>query len=385
MVIFWGALAAVLSFTFSWWLKSWATKRKVGISPTRERDIHSGSIPRLGGVAIVASFLIVSAILVAIYADKGPVDFGFPFEISGVAIDKRFLGIILATVFLSIVMLIDDLKGIKASYKLLGQIGAALILIATGVGLVYFNNPFGNTIYLDSIKLPIQIGSDVFNFVVWADIILILWVVLLTNATNFIDGLDGLASTLGIIAFIILGIVSLRVGQDATATISAVVAGSIVGFLPFNVPPAKMFLGDVGSMFIGLMLATVSVISGGKLAALLMVFALVILNAIYVVIKRIIRGKNPFTTADQTHLHHRFLRAGLSPRAILAINVLISLGFGLFGLLFYGKLKIIMLVVLAFLSLGIFIATDLYIKKRRARTKQLARAREPRGSVKTPC
>ena len=91
----------------------------------------------------------------------------------GISIDKRFLGILLATVLLSIVMLIDDIRGIKPSYKLLAQIGAAMLLILTGVGLVYLNNPFGHTIYLDSIKLPIQIGPNTFNFVVWADILLI--------------------------------------------------------------------------------------------------------------------------------------------------------------------------------------------------------------------
>lgn len=369
MIIFWGASAAVLSFAFSWCIRNWSLKRKIGLNPPRERDIHTKPTPRLGGLAIVGAFLAVSIVLVALYEDKGPVDFGFPYKILGISIDKRFLGILLATILLSIVMLIDDIREVKPSYKLLAQIGAAMLLILTGVGLVYLNNPFGNTIYLDSIKLPIQIGSNTFNFVVWADIILILWVILLTNATNFIDGIDGLATTLGLVAFIILGALSLKVGQVATATLSAILAGTLLGFLPFNIPPAKMFLGDVGSMFIGLTLATVSVISGGKLATLLMVFALVILDAIYVVIKRILRGQNPFTTPDQTHLHHRFLKAGLSPLMILIINVLISIAFGLCGLLLTGRTKIIMIVVLALISLAMFIATDLFIKKRQAKQK----------------
>jgi UDP-GlcNAc:undecaprenyl-phosphate GlcNAc-1-phosphate transferase len=369
MVIFWGALATIISFLLTWLIKNWALKNKVGLAGPRERDLHTKPTPRLGGLAIVGAFLLVGIILVALYADTGPVDFGFPYKTLGVAIDKRFLGILLATVFISIVMLVDDIKGVKPSYKLLSQIIAAFILILTGVGLVYFNNPFGNTIYLDSVKLPVQIGSDVFNLVIWADIILILWVVLLTNATNFIDGLDGLATTLGLIAFVILGILSYTVGQTATAVLSAITAGALIGFLPFNLPPAKMFLGDVGSMFIGLMLAVVSVISGGKLAALLMVFALVILNAIYVIARRIIKRQNPFTTPDQSHLHHRLLRLGLSPQATLFVLVVCSTVFGLIALLSYGQIKFYLLCLLSIIAFCGFFYLDYKIKKEGGRQR----------------
>jgi len=364
MIIFWGFITAILSFGLSYVIKNWASKRKIALTDPRDRDLHQKPTPRLGGVAIVGSFLVVCAVLVGIYGDKGLLDFGFPYKTLGVTIDKRLLGIILASVFIALVMLVDDLKGVRPFYKLLAQIGAALILILTGVGLIYLNNPFGLTIYLDNVKFPVQFAGEIFNFVLWADLFFILWVVLLTNATNFIDGLDGLASTLALIAFLTLGILSYQNGQISTALLCAVICGATIGFLPFNLPPAKMFLGDVGSMFLGLMLATVSVISGGKLAALMMVFALVIMDAIYVIVKRILRGKNPLTTPDKTHLHHRFLRAGLSARAILLINALISLAFGLFALLFFGQMKIILIVVLAFLTLGMFITTDLFIKSK---------------------
>jgi len=364
MIVFWGFLAAILSFVFSWWIKGWATKRKIALVDPRDRDLHKKPTPRLGGVAIVGAFLLVCLILVGIYGDQKLMDFGFPYKTLGVAIDKRLLGIILATVFISLIMLIDDLKSLKPFYKLLAQIGSAIILILTGVGLTYLNNPFGLTIHLDNIKIPIQLSGEVFNFVVWADLFLILWVVLLTNATNFIDGLDGLAPTLGLIAFIILGILSVQIGQSSTALLCAIIAGSIIGFLPFNFPPAKMFLGDTGSMFLGLMLATVSVISGGKLATLLMVFALVILDAIYVVVKRILKGKNPLITPDQTHLHHRFLHLGFTPRATLFIITIASTIFGLTALLTYGQTKIYLLGLLGFLVLYSFFYLDFKIKKR---------------------
>ena len=387
MVLALAVVSAVLSFVLALIIRRYSLKNKVALQAPREgRDIHVKATSRLGGAAIVLSFLIIMIVLVAIYHDKGPVDLGFPFKIFGVAIDKRLLGIILATVFLSAVMLRDDFKGIAPYWKLLAQIFAAVLLILTGVGITYLNNPFGLAIPLDTVKIPIQIGADIFNFVLWADLFFIAWVVLLTNATNFIDGLDGLAASLSAVAGIILVFLSLKMGQDATALLAAVFAGVIIGLLPLNLPlnaprslamparsfqrrwggggAAKIFLGDTGSMFLGLMLAILTVISGGKLATVLLVFGLVIIDALYVVLKRLIKGKNPLTTPDQSHLHHRFLRAGFTPTMSLISITLLSLSFGLAGLLTAGKLKIILIAVLALFSLVLFTLLDLVGKKK---------------------
>jgi len=363
MVYLWGILAAVISFALCLWTRNLALKKKLALAEIRDRDIHAKPIPRLGGVAIVLTFLVVM-IAIAFFAPKSWTDFGFPFAVLGVPIDKRLLGILLATVFISAVMLKDDLKGVPAYGKFLAQIFAGLILVFAGIGIVSLNNPFGNTIFLDSIKWPIKIGADTYHIVFWADLLLLIWVGLLMNATNFIDGLDGLAGGLGFIAAIILAFVSLREHQAATALMAAIFAGSIGGFLLLNVPPAKIFLGDVGSMFIGLMLAALTLISGGKLATLLLVFGLVILDALYVIARRLIRGKNPMTTPDQTHIHHRFLRAGISATSTLILLLGFSVIFGLIGLIFVGRLKLILLAVMAVISVGMFVVLDL-----KARTK----------------
>jgi UDP-GlcNAc:undecaprenyl-phosphate GlcNAc-1-phosphate transferase len=158
---------------------------------------------------------------------------------------------------------------------------------------------------------------------------------------------------------------------------TAVFAGAIIGFIPLNLPlnaprslggggAAKIFLGDTGSMFLGLMLAILTVISGGKLATVLLVFGLVIIDALYVILKRILRGKNPLTTPDQSHLHHRFLRAGFTPAMSLILITLLSLSFGLAGLLTSGKLKIILIVILALFSILLFLLLDLVGKKSKA-------------------
>ena len=186
----------------------------------------------------------------------------------------------------------------------------------------------------------------------------------MANATNFIDGLDGLATTLVSLATISLIFQSIQVGQTATALMGTVLLGSILGFLPFNLPRAKLFLGDVGSMFFGLILGVLTVISGGKLVTLLLVFGIVIIDAVYVVIKRIIRGRHPITAADQSHIHHRFLKAGFSPVATLLLISLISISFGSIGIFTFGKTKIMGVVIMTLFCLGLFAWLDLTARRK---------------------
>jgi UDP-GlcNAc:undecaprenyl-phosphate GlcNAc-1-phosphate transferase len=370
-VIWWGFVAAILSALFSLWFRKLALAKQIALAVPRERDIHMGATPRVGGMAIVASFVLVM-ICVAIFAPKSSSDLGFPYAIWGISIDKRLLGILLSVVVLSAVMVVDDIKGVKAYFKLFFQIVAAGILIVAGVGFVYLNNPLGNTIYLDSLKYPFYIGGQTYHLVVWADLFFLVWVLLLTNATNFIDGLDGLAGTLSLIAGVILALLSLSVGQYSTALLCVVFCGAIAGFLPFNWPKAKIFLGDTGSMFLGLMLATITIITGGKLGTVLLVFGLVILDALYVIAKRLYRGQNPLTTPDQSHIHHRFLVAGFSRKQTLIIISAISLGFGLCGVYLHGITKLYLILALAVLSILLFIFLDIKARQNRKNNLNLS-------------
>lgn len=367
MIIAFSLFALILSYGLSTYLLQYAKKNKIALATPRDRDLHVSPTPRLGGLAIVASTLI-TLILLASFAPDQYRNFGFPFAFLGISIDKRLLGIIIAAITLAAVMLKDDVKGVKPTWKLLAQIFSALILIAAGVGITYLNNPFGSALRMDGLALPLQIGASTYRILLYADLFFVLWTVILTNATNFIDGLDGLASSLAIISGAVITGLSLKMGDYATAALAGIWVGAMIGFLPFNISigqkPARMFLGDTGSQFIGLMLAVLAVISGGKLATILLVFGIVILDAFYVVSKRILRGKNPFTTADKTHLHHRFLEAGFSRLATLGIICAISAAFGFSALIFSGQAKIIMIGVLAIISLLIFVLLDLKIKKK---------------------
>lgn len=351
-------VSTLVSIAITYSVLKLSQKYSLALQSPRERDLHTKPISRLGGLAVVISFLISLVVVFGLF--KGvSADFGFPFAIFGLSIDKRLLGIILATIFLSAFMLIDDVKGLPAYTKLVIQILSALILIASGIGIAYLNNPFGLAIRLDSIAWPIHLGADIYHFVFFADMFFIVWFLLFTNATNFIDGLDGLASSLVFVGAVILGMMSFQVGQISTAILASILAGSILGFLFFNLPPAKIFLGDTGSMFLGMMLAVLSVITGGKLATIFAVFALVIIDAIYVIAKRLIRGKNPLTTADQTHLHHRFLKAGFSKQSTLSIVIVLSFAFGLSALYLESKTKLIVLALLTALTVVLFIFLDL--------------------------
>lgn len=366
MIFLWLVIAAIASSIGSFAFFRWSQKTGLGQQKPRLRDAHKKPTARIGGFGIVGTFLILMVAVIILFGDRSWGDFGFPYKIISVAADKRLLGILLATIVLSIIMVYDDLKGASAVSKLFFQLVSAVILIFSGIGLVYLNNPFGNTIYLDAVKIPLQIGASTYHLVAWADLFFVLWVLMLTNATNFIDGLDGLAATLSLISISIIGILSYSMGQMSTALMCTILSGAIIGFLPLNLPiggHARMFLGDTGAMFLGLMLAILTVISGGKLATVLLVFGLAILDALYVIAKRLIRGKNPLTTADQSHLHHRFIRAGFSKLSTLGIITGFSLLFGLSGLMFTGRIKIYLLIALVAGAFIMFYSLDRKISK----------------------
>lgn len=341
--------------------------RNVGIhfgivSKPRERDVHKKPVPRLGGPAIFLSFLITSfiAYLYFSHARFGRGDwFG---------VDKHLVGIWLGGLLITLSMLIDDIRGLKAWQKLSFQILAALVVIASGVGIDLLSNPFGNPINLNSVYIPILIYHGVvYHFSLWSDLLTLIWLVGMMNVINFIDGVDGLAGGItGISAFtIFLLSISLGVNQPATAMLAIIVAGSAAGFLVWNFPPAKIFMGDSGSMFLGYILAILAIISGGKLATVFLVLGFPILDGVLVAGGRILRHKNPFTTPDKTHLHHRFLSAGFSARQSIIFLYLISVGFGYAAL----KLKTLDKIIFAFVLL---IALVVLIKLLNIKTKKIS-------------
>jgi len=304
--------AFVLSVVLTGWFGRWARRRQLFMPPIRSRDVHTTPVPRIGGLAIVISFLVVLGIWQLFF----PETLRFTGTLIG-GIDRNLLGLILAVILLAVVNLMDDFRHVHWWIRLLVQIAAAALIAGFGVKIQWFSNPFGD---------PYILGALDALFVV-------IWLVGLSNVVNMLDGIDGLASGVSAIALATLFFLSVSpvVAQNENALIAAIAFGSVLGFLPYNLTKAKVFLGDTGSVFLGFLIGVVAIISGGKIATAFLALAIPFLDALVVVATRLMRGQSPFS-ADQRHLHHRLLALGFKPWQIVLLFYVISLGFGLIAL-----------------------------------------------------
>lgn len=343
--------------------------RRVGfkfgiVSEPRERDIHKKPIPRIGGLAIFVSFLLLSVIFIA----KGA--------------DKHIVGIWIGGGIIAFSMLIDDLYGLKAWQKLFFQFVAVFALIVSGIGLDKITNPFGGSINLNSIYIPIfKYHGIVYHFSLISDLLTLIWIVGMMNIINFVDGVDGLAGGVSFIALITIFLLSIGLGdeQNQTAFLSLILAGATLGFLVWNFPSAKIFMGDCGAMFLGFILGALTLVTGGKLATVFLVLGFPIIDGLVVVGGRIRRGENPFTTPDKTHLHHRFLKAGFTPRQAIISMYAISIAFAWVALRSTTTNKIIAAVVLVIL---VFILTRWLNAKIRNTKHDPSRLRQAEAEIR---
>lgn len=285
------------------------------------RRVHQAAIPRMGGVAIVVSFWLV-ILLTAIIA---PESLNFTGQ-KILGLDRNLFGVLLGSLILATTGVIDDIRGLSPFAKLIAQIVAASCVPLFGIHIQWLAHPLDGP----DIQLPL-----------WLDDLLIVgWIVAVINVVNWLDGLDGLATGIGSIASLILFFLSLAafVNQPATAFLAIVLFGCGLGFLRYNFNPAKIFLGDSGSMFMGFLLAIFAVISGGKLATAGLVLGIPILDAAWVVLRRLFAGQVPWQ-ADRKHLHHRLLDAGLNQRQTVILYWCFSALFGAIALSSrtYGK------------------------------------------------
>lgn len=307
------SIALVLSLILTPTVRFLAQKYNWAIPKPRPRDVHGRPIPRLGGVVLFVSFWLI----VISYWLLAPEKLHFVDE-KILGLDKNLLGVFLGSLVLLFIGVLDDLRGVKPWAKLFWQIVAAALVVIFGIKIWWFSNPLGGP--------NIILGN-------WTYLFVPLWIILMINVINWLDGLDGLADGISFIALVILGFLSLapNVNQPATAFLCAILAGSALGFLFFNFNPAKIFLGDSGSMFLGFMIAIAAIISGAKLATAALVLGIPILDALWVIGRRIFTGKSPMM-ADKLHLHHRFLEAGLSQRQTVLILYALAAGFGIVAL-----------------------------------------------------
>jgi UDP-GlcNAc:undecaprenyl-phosphate/decaprenyl-phosphate GlcNAc-1-phosphate transferase len=293
-----------------------AHDRDLLLYPTEARQVHTSPIPKFGGIAMFMAFSGGIALSFMLPVER------FPEEI------ERIVLLLTGAAIVAGVMLYDDLVGIAPLPKLAWQILAAGVMIIPrfrgeehGLVIEQFTNPFGGII-----ELPLAL----------AVMVTILWIVGMMNTLNWVDGLDGLASTITLVATSVLFLHTFfRPAGDPQFTISllAIALGAaVVGFLPYNWHPSRILMGDTGAMFLGFALAVISIIGGAKIATALLALWVPILDVAWVIIYRVLHGRSPLR-ADRGHLHHRLLDLGWSQPQIVMLFGGLSGALGIASLL----------------------------------------------------
>ncbi len=325
------ALAAVVAFFVAFMMtppvKQFAEKVGAIDVPKDGRRVHDHPIPRMGGLAIFMGF-VLSVLLF-------------------VNISTPVFGILLGTVIIAVLGAVDDIVSLKPMVKLLGQIFAAVVAIRSGV-------------VFDTISNPNFFSQETFIQIGWLSVPLTLfWIVGCTNAVNLIDGLDGLAVGVSAISSLTMFVVSLFVADPIVSVMLAALVGACIGFMPYNLNPAKIFMGDVGSQMLGFVLSTVSILGLFKFHAIitflvpLLALAVPLTDTAFAFVRRIAHGQSPFK-ADRGHLHHRLLAMGMDQKQAVAVIYGVSALLGLVAVLLAGNslpIRVICLVLALIVSI----------------------------------
>ena len=315
-VIFSLATSMLLSFALTPLVKRLAYKIGAVDIPKDKRRMHDHPIPRLGGLAIFIGFVIT----VLIFSQA----------------DRQLRGILLGACLIVAVGVVDDSHPLGAGIKFILQIVAALIAVWHGV-------------VIQAIASPFPFGEPYWDFGIMAVPITVIWIVAVTNSVNLIDGLDGLADGVSTIAAITMLIIALLMGNLEMAAICAALAGGCIGFIPYNRNPAKIFMGDTGSTFLGFVLATVSVTGLFKLYAIIsfvvpfIILGFPIFDTVSAFTRRILKGQNPMK-ADRSHTHHKLIDMGMNQKQAVATLYLIATVLGLCAVMIVtrGYIKVIL-------------------------------------------
>lgn len=330
------AVGFLISFAATPIVKSFAQRVGAMDVPKDARRVHDHPIPRMGGLAIFFGFLIS----VVLFVD----------------VTRQVRGILLGAVVIVACGAIDDIISLRAWVKLIIQIIAAVIAVLHGVVIEVLRSPNllneEEALILGVLAIPVSI----------------LWIVGITNSVNLIDGLDGLAVGVSTISSVTMFAVALLVSEGNVALILAALMGACVGFMPYNLNPAKIFMGDTGALLLGYVLSTVSIIGMFKFYAIvtfvvpIMALALPLFDTAFAIIRRLLKGQSPMHP-DRGHLHHRLIDMGLSQKQAVAILYSISAMLGLCAVVLAtsGEVRI-WLLALAFASavaVGLFIGKTL--------------------------
>ncbi|WAA13971.1 MraY family glycosyltransferase [Fervidibacillus halotolerans] len=289
-----------------------------------ERKVHSRDIPILGGLAIYISFLISV----------------FLFE----PVHRIHDAVLVGSFFIIMVGIVDDVHGLKPWEKLIGQILAATIVIFLGdIQVDFVHLPFGGTLHFGQLSIPITY----------------FWIIGVTNAINFIDGLDGLSAGVSVIALISISGMAFLMNDHYVYLIALVLVGSILGFLPYNFYPAKIFMGDTGALFLGFIISVLSLLGFKNITFISFIVPILILgvpisDTFLAIVRRVVH-KRPISKPDQSHLHHCLMNIGFTHLEavilIYAISSLFALSAFIFSMTTVSGSLFLLFLVLFFLEL----------------------------------
>lgn len=348
----WGdiVIAFLLAFITAFMMTPYSIKlaKKVGAVdvPKDERRMHHKPMPKLGGIAVLLGFLVsfIYLLITMSIEDSSKLDLFGPENYA-----YKLIGFFIGIVILGITCFVDDIKNIKPLVKLAGQLVSAIVVVAFGLRIGDFHLPFLSST-----------GNEIFSI-----ILTIGWIVGITNAINLMDGLDGLSSGITLISCLsLLMIFALNESPLVAIIMITALAGALSGFLPFNFNPAKTFIGDTGSNFLGFTLSVVSILGVAKtytavvIVLPVIVLGLPIFDTICAIIRRILKGKSlkAVFQADKGHLHHKLVSKGFSQKQAVFILYGISATFGMFAVILFDsgvwKAVSFALMVIAVIALG---------------------------------
>lgn len=305
--------------------------------PKDKRRMHTKPMPRFGGM----SMFLGTEIALAVFLHSDP----------------KVITILFGGACIYAIGVVDDIHGMSPKVKFALQVAAAIIVFIGGIQIEFVKNPFDEEAY---IFFPVW-----FSFV-----ITVLWVVGITNTVNLIDGLDGLAAGVAAIASGCIAYTAVLSGQFEVGMAMLAVSGGALGFLPYNFHPAKIFMGDSGSLYLGFMIAVVSILGSTKGATLIativpfLVLGLPIFDTIFAIIRRWINGY-PIMMADKGHIHHRIMATGIGQRRTVLIMYCISAIMGTVAILVVQRMLIeaLLLVLVAVVLVCVFIADHASVKE----------------------
>lgn len=340
MVVF--GMLAILTVGITWLIRYWAKHLKLLDDPHHAPDRKSQKmpIPLMGGLAMYSVFMFGISWL-------------FPELTTGYLLPKYIFGISIAGLVLMIGGYLDDRYHLRPFQQIIFPVIAALIMIAVGVGIEYISNPLGGTLVLDHWQFKLFTWKGLpYQLTLLADGFTLLWLLGTMYTTKLMDGLDGLVPGITLIGGSIIFFVSVseQVKQPETGLLALIVAATALGFLLWNFYPAKIYLGEGGSLWCGFMLGVLAILSGSKIATALLILGLPIIDIIWVMLRRGWIERRSLFSGDTLHLHYQLRLLGMSDRSIVLLYYGITGLFGLSSLIFVPFYKFIAFIILGIVS-----------------------------------